>query len=125
MIPILILRRFFDDGVTTLGLLDGKFWTVERPWLDNQLRISCIPTGEYKVKRHISPSKGTCYSVEDVPGRTHILIHVANWSHELMGCIAPGVGVALTPTPMVTTSRNALNAMFNEYPDEFELEITA
>jgi len=116
------LARLKDDGQSCLGLLHERWWTVERPWKDNELRISCIPVGVYQVERHDSPSKGDCYEILDVPERTHILIHVANWSHELMGCIAPGTGINLM-NPMVQHSRDALNEMFDELPDEFELEI--
>ena len=116
------LVRLKDDGVSCLGMLDGRWWTIERPWLDNQLRISCIPVDMYEVKRHVSPSKGLCWSVEDVIGRTHILIHVANWSHELMGCIAPGLNINSSES-MVASSRKALNEMLDTLPDQWELEI--
>lgn len=29
--------------------------------------------------------------MQDVPGRSEILIHVANYVNQLMGCIAPGL----------------------------------
>ncbi len=96
---------------------------MERPWLNNAVRLSCIPAGVYTVVRHDSPSKGECFWIKDVPNRTHILIHVANWAHELMGCIAPGVGVNLVPTPMVTSSRDAMNELLRTLDDEWELEI--
>ena len=117
------LHRIKDDGVTCLGLLHERWWTCERPWKNNALRVSCIPTGVYVVRRHDSPSKGDCWEVLDVPERTHILIHVANWSHELMGCIAPGQGIDLRGNK-VNYSRNALNEMFEELPDRWELEIS-
>ena len=105
-----------------LGLMNETWWTVATPWLNNQLRVSCIPAGVYQIERHISPSKGQCFAVLDVPDRTHILIHVANWSHELMGCIAPGIGIDLGEN-MVTSSRRALNEMLEELPAAWELEI--
>ncbi len=117
------LQRLRDDGQATLGSFGGLWWTVERPWLDNQRRISCIPVGVYQVRRHVSPSKGECFEVLDVPERTHILIHIANWSYELMGCIAPGMGI-LSGERMVTSSRLALEDMLAILPEEWELEIT-
>jgi hypothetical protein len=118
------LVRYKDDGETTLGLLDGRWWTVERPWKDNARSISCIPTGTYQVTRHLSPSKGECFAIHNVEGRDHILIHVANWSHDVEGCIGPGMGVNLKQS-MVTSSGAAMKELLDELPDEFELEIVS
>ena len=116
------LIRFSSTSMRTLGLLGDQWWTVENPWLDNTVRLSCIPAGVYTVKRHDSPSKGRCWSVPDVEGRTHILIHVANWATDVLGCIGVGMGVNLEDD-MVTGSRKALDDMLDALPDEWELEI--
>lgn len=52
----------------------------------------CIPTGEYDVNwtENVHPKHPFCYEVINVPNRTAILIHSANWFEELLGCIAPG-----------------------------------
>ncbi len=42
------------------------------------------------VKDH--PEHGKAYELE-VPGRTAILIHAANWFQELLGCLAPGSSI--------------------------------
>ena len=67
--------------------------TIELPWRDNKRRVSCIPEGEYDVVPWNSPSKGHVFKVKDVPGRSDILIHVANFVYgqkiDLLGCIAP------------------------------------
>ena len=70
----------------------------------------------------ITPSKGRVFKIHDVPDRTDILFHVANWSRELLGCVAPGVGVDLRQD-MVTASRLALDEMLEELPDEWTLEV--
>jgi len=116
------LVRVKSTPLVTLGLLDGTWWTVENPWLDNQVRVSCIPAGVYTVKRHESPSKGLCWSVPDVLDRTFILIHVANWAKDVLGCIGVGTGIVLA-NDMVTSSKDALKQMLDELPDEWELEI--
>lgn len=86
-------------GQLRWGAGSGDFvHTLELPDRDNARGRSCIPAGEYECVWHQSPSKGWCYSVLDVPGRSHILIHAANfagdeslgWESELLGCIAPG-----------------------------------
>ena len=105
-----------------MGLLDNRWWTIELPWKDNEVRVSCIPAGTYTVKQHTSPSKGSCFEIQDVPGRTHILLHVANWAKDVLGCIGPGQGINLR-SDMVTSSQAAMNEMLEILPDEFELEI--
>ena len=35
------------------------------------------------------------YLLRDVPGRSGIRIHAANWSYELMGCIALGMQIGV------------------------------
>ena len=64
-------------------------YTIERPWLQNKVNVSCIPAGTYTIKPVKSPKFGNTYQVADVIGRTHILIHKANKPSELHGCIAP------------------------------------
>jgi hypothetical protein len=58
--------------------------------LGNQRRISCIPEGEYVLKKRYSAKFGWHLHVIHVPGRDLILIHPANDAKkELLGCIAP------------------------------------
>ncbi len=86
----------------TLGFLqlqDG--WgcrTLELPWRDNAVNISCIPEGEYTCRVVQSGKYGSVYHVQDVPGRTGILIHPGNlagsesdgWITHSHGCILLG-----------------------------------
>lgn len=96
--PDLTLRRIYEDEDGTLGVLyaaRGPFCvTLELPWKDNEPRVSCIPVGRYRVKRHISPKFGECWLITDVEGRSLILIHPANKRSELLGCIAVGESFA-------------------------------
>ena len=59
----IILNRDWQDENQTLGVcyvkdengsIIFKSEAIERGWLDNQKRISCIPTGEYPVKLEYS-----------------------------------------------------------------------
>jgi hypothetical protein len=64
--------------------------TIELPWKQNQPSVSCIPEGEYQIRKRRSARFGLHLEVVDVPNRSHILFHPANlaWK-ELRGCIAP------------------------------------
>ena len=64
--------------------------TLERPWRDNQRSISCIPRGRYTAKRHISPKFGETFWIQDVPGRSEILLHKGNLADDSHGCILVG-----------------------------------
>jgi len=65
--------------------------TLEDAWKDNKTSISCIPKGKYKLTWHTSPRFGGCYLVNDVPGRSHILIHTGNSADDTHGCILLGL----------------------------------
>jgi hypothetical protein len=123
------ITRFALFGDRTLGRLkidDLELWTIERPWINNVPFKSCIPTGQYKVRRTNSPRFGPdIWQVQDVPDRTHILFHVANTSADVVGCI--GCGISLYPDLNgVGSSRKAMGK-FDSYLaglDETDLVIT-
>lgn len=89
------LYRVLRNSKVTLGIiiLNGEFvcCTVERPWLDNIQNKSCIPCGIYLIEWGYSERFGESLRLRDVPGRSGILIHKANFAKELRGCIAPGL----------------------------------
>jgi hypothetical protein len=91
-----ILIRTSDDGKQTLGALtivgtDFGCKTIERPYIKNKNNISCIPKGVYTCKWTKSPRLGrSTYEVLNVPMRSGIRIHPANYAYELHGCIALG-----------------------------------
>lgn len=87
------LHRKYSDNATYGELTCGNVlvYTIELPWRDNKNSISCIPEGVYKVENRVSPSQGKCYRLIGVPNRSQILIHSANYTRELRGCIAPGL----------------------------------
>jgi hypothetical protein len=101
-----------DQGTFgTLVLDDGTtFHSLELPWRDNARGLSCIPAGTYVFRKVDSPKHGECYQALDVPGRSEIQIHVANYAgdvtlgyrSDLMGCIALGkeVGPLEIPGPL-------------------------
>jgi len=95
---VILLERFFHGPHCTIGriLFGGKqLYSIERPWLQNKPFKSCIPDGVYDLRRYSSERFPGVWEVVDVPGRTHILFHAANWADQVEGCIAPGRKVAI------------------------------
>ena len=76
------LQRFAYHPEGTLGLIDfegERFYTIERPWLDNAPNVSCIPEGAYDTGWRDSPRFGETWHIKEVQDRTYILIHAANF----------------------------------------------
>lgn len=134
------IDRFSDDGKQTLGkglvydVIDGvevpkfSFVTLELPWKDNTQSVSCIPDGTYHIKKRVSEKHGQHFHILDVPGREFILIHSANFSRQLKGCIAPGAShfdINKDGLKDVTSSKTTLTHLLELLPEESELEITS
>tara|TARA_R110001583_G_scaffold33628_3_gene113541 strand:- start:111 stop:521 length:411 start_codon:yes stop_codon:yes gene_type:complete len=98
-INLLILRdTFSDESVIGELFLNGERFcdTLELPFRDNQRSISCIPTGEYKVRLRLPRESATRdyvhLLVQDVPNRDYILFHRGNSAKDTRGCILVGQG---------------------------------
>lgn len=128
----LVLQRFWnapdDKGLFGRMWFDGapsKWWfTVEKPWKQNNPSISCIPKGTYAL-RHGTFNKGGGYSdleFVSVAGRENIEIHSANFAHELKGCIAPGLGMD-SGMYAVSGSRSALKEILERIGGDTEISI--
>ncbi len=89
-----ILERFAYSPFGVFGKLivpEFECFTVERPWLDNKKRESCIPEGKYTLKLGMFNRGGyEAYEVMGVPDRSLIKIHVGNTIDDVVGCIALG-----------------------------------
>lgn len=79
-----------------------------------------IPAGLYPVEFTYSPEFNTVMPLIDVPGRTAIRIHPANWPNQLLGCIA--VGDKEEPDA-VDDSRVTFNQLFKLINGQKGLEI--
>ena len=102
MIHLTVHRIITGDQGTFGVLLAGNkpfALTIERQWLDNTRGISCIPAGEYEVKRCIaskeygyknSPRFGDTFNVINVKDRSKILFHKGNIDDDSHGCIIIG-----------------------------------
>lgn len=108
----LILERFSYAPTETEGVLNlpaHNLATIERPWvpwdsLGGKPFESCVPDGEYKLDPWTRPNRGEVYILsnpdlgvyrlkEDRPrefGRYLVLIHIANYVRNVVGCVGPG-----------------------------------
>ena len=87
-----LIRTYFPDGTNGELLHNNKrvCFTIELPWLDNKQKLSCIPEGRYELTKRYSQRYKHHVIVNDVDGRTLILIHAFNDAlKESKGCIAP------------------------------------
>lgn len=103
-----------------------KWFTMERPWLNNKNNVSCIPTGTYRCTLiYWEKHKKWVYHILDVPHRFGVLIHSANFPTQLLGCIALGEKMGImdgkrgvfTSVPAVRRFNDAMNK------EDFMLEV--
>ena len=117
-VNLLLIRDEFTNK-STLGkmFLNGEMFcdTLELPWLDNQRSISCIPSGEYKVRLRLARESATRdylhLLVQDVEGRSYILVHIGNYPKDTKGCILVGHG---RKQDFVSNSRLAMDLLIKE-----------
>ena len=101
---ILVVSRVLSNEKLTLsecyirdehtGIILLEFYGIELPWKNNQRRISCIPANDYVAAavRRYSNNKYALW-VQDVPGRSEIMVHQANYPRDVLGCLGPGRGI--------------------------------
>lgn len=147
MYAILIRQKIKKGDIQTLGRLkvifdqDQNSWarpfhwkgfhryeceTLELPWMDNRRNISCIPADVYEVVKHISPRHGECFEIQNVPNRTHILIHAGNYYTDIEGCILVGswyADIDKDGNLDVARSKKTLKELLEILPDEFSLVV--
>ena len=137
-IKTLKLKRDYLDNCT-LGEVfyqgERLFCSVEKPWLSNQPFFSCIPPGTYKIHRHnskkhpnsfylMNKNLGVEYSKNKRNIRYGILIHIANFPHEVNGCLGLGMGF-MEGKYGVTQSRIAMKKLNDliRKSEQWQLEI--
>lgn len=113
---MITLDRWYQDDVTLgrLRINDFQCFTLELPWLDNKKNISCIPEGNYKYEIYNSPKHGKVLLILDVNGRTMIEIHAANYTRQILGCVAVGNSIKWLDNdtiPDVVNSKATLNKL--------------
>lgn len=129
-----VLRRQQDDGIQTLGIFlfeyeDGvkTLGSLELPWKENAVNISCIPKGEYIVKTTYSPTfSRDMWEIMNVPNRKGVRIHAANYFYQIQGCIALGLArgdINLDGEMDMVSSRKAISIAKHYLGNEFKLLI--
>ena len=123
-----IQRMYMDD--CTIGVLTyGSFqcFTLELPMLDNAQDISCIyPNGGFIGRKHFSASNGDCIAIDNVQDRTNIQIHSANFTRQILGCVAVGDSIKFLDSdtiPDVTNSKSTLRKLLSVLPENFKIVI--
>lgn len=119
------LTRFESGPQGTFGRI-GQWFTLERQWLDNRSMVSCIPEGSYRVYRAFSPHlRRVTYRLAGTAPRQGILIHPANLSRQLQGCIALGEKLGfIDGVKAILLSSPAVHQFEAVMPPEFTLQIT-
>lgn len=117
----MILYRFDYGERSTLGIMtykDKYFFTLELPWKDNKKRVSCIPEGDYTVvlrdKNQSGKFKYDHLHILDVPNRSYILFHVANYPNDILGCIGTGKTTAKDFVGSSVKAHEELMELFGE-----------
>ena len=97
--------RTIRDDQGTFGhwySADHHWFSGELPWRNNDPNISSIPTGIFPVEWTLSNRFGRyTYEVKNVPGRSGVRLHVANFvgdralgfKAEVEGCITLGLEI--------------------------------
>lgn len=84
------------NSITGQLFLNGDFmgYTMERPWKNNQVKVSCIPVGTYKIDvKGPGESHRFWYphlQVLNVPKRSVIVFQRANYPEDVKGSIGVG-----------------------------------
>ena len=148
MASAFMLSRFLQTDYCTLGRLSlgARQWqTIERAWeagpgIAGKVGRSRIPAGHYRLERHnteahpaswalVAPMLGLWHFPWEIPkgtveGRSAVLIHPANFAHELLGCIAPGKEhKQVSNRWSVARSRDAMNEINQMLKGVFEVSV--
>jgi len=125
---VLTIRTWINNDCTIgrLNFQEFNCLTLELPWLDNKINVSCIPAGVYEASLYNSPKHGRVVLLKDVEGRTFIEIHSGNFTRQILGCILVGDSLKYLDdddTLDVTNSYRTLQKLLGLLPQEFLIEI--
>lgn len=117
-----LTRTYFPKGTNGKLECEGKLIcnTIELPWKNNETKVSCIPEGEYFIRKRYSRKFQWHMEIIEVKNRNVILFHPANNAmKELNGCIAPvtkisGAGLGLQSRKAFTRLRTIVYKALDE-----------
>lgn len=93
MKEVILIQYGTSKGKAQLGTLivrDGNEVLFSAPTVENFEKQ--FPAGVYPLVLEYSPAfKRDLWEIKEIPGRSECKIHVANYWHQLKGCIAPGL----------------------------------
>jgi hypothetical protein len=77
----------------------GELFTAEDDWLGNRRGVSCIPEGNYMLRRGWFPKHGEVFQVTgpSLGDRKAILVHPGNTEEDTEGCILLGLRFSTLP----------------------------
>ena len=107
-----------NSSTSPLGRMGGAFCNTLEPPIGTPLESvtagsrKAIPPATYNIKMQWSPKFGKMLPcLQDVPGRSSILIHAGNHPYDTQGCILVGVN---SRVGMVLNSRDCLALLVNQ-----------
>ena len=133
------LTRLKDNGNATLGLMkvDGEAFcfTLEDEFRAEKIKGETrIPAGKYAVKfREVLSPMTKRYrdrydwftyhlELQDVPGFTHVYIHIGNTEKHTDGCVLVGLGADFE-TMTISKSRQAFKELYLKAKKAENIEI--
>ena len=128
---MLELKRNYQP-IATYGNLNYKSFnwkTIELPWKENAVNISCIPADVYDYEV-VGPTENIPFPhvwIKDVPKRSGIKIHIANFLKQLRGCIAIGLffkDIDKDGAIDVSDSKVALEDLLSKIPKTGKIKIS-
>ena len=128
-----ILNRWYYGSRCTVGdlMVNGQtFAIMERPWLNNQSGVSCIPEGVYRVRylpRSASGKYKRVYHVLATEPRLGILIHCGNLPEHSRGCLLIGSKHGVLGSQRAVLASSSALVRFRRVmgTDDFKLIITS
>ena len=135
MIVEIMRLEHSEQGVIGVMKIDKKVFchTLELPWAENKINISCIPAKQYtcvkiKTDKVNTAQIGKTFMVKNVIGRSGILFHVGNTTVDTLGCVLLGsrVGHRFDRVRSIFNSWNTFKKFMKKFENEnyFSLTIT-
>ncbi len=114
------LHRYREDLFGTHGQIEDSAGSVLCYTIERGAGLRC-PVGTFNCEPHTKSNNGQkCWILDDVLGRTGILIHTGNTENDSEGCIIIGL---MTNAEGVLESELALQKLHAKLPSTFTLEI--